>query len=81
MPNKAPRMMVHLLRLGRVMVVVVLSWDMSWGRMMMRVGMVWLRLVVLLLVLLCNLGSIVFGFLVCARWWWPCGVFWCVLMV
>ncbi len=70
MPNKAPRMMVDLLQLGRVMVVIVLSWD----RMMVRLGTVWLRLVVLL----CNLRSIVFG-LVCERW--RCGVFWCVLMV
>ena len=42
-PNKAPRMRVHLLRLGRVMVVVVLSWD----KMMVRVGTMRVRLVLL----------------------------------
>ena len=42
-PNKAPRMRVHLLRLGRVMAVVVLSWE----RMIVRVGIAEVRLVLL----------------------------------
>ena len=48
-PNKAPRMRVHLLRLGRVMVVEVLSWD----KMIVRVGMLWARMVLLF----CEVGK------------------------
>lgn len=69
-PNRAPRIRVHLLRLVRVMVVEVLSWD----KMIVRVGMLWARMVLLF----CEVGSsIVVGF-VC--WRSRCVVFLCVLV-
>ena len=69
-PNKAPRMRVHLLRLWRMMVVVVLSWE----RTIVRVGTMRVRSVLLC----CEVGSIVVG-LVCGRL--RCGVCFCVFLV